>query len=388
MMKSPFTNSNSTKTRKLNNKQSGDHKNDSHGKKTENDQLLEAKWHNIFGQLKLNDGPKPSSYYERGYTQESMENAPTTPEKNDSLVHLNRRRSSFKLCDDLNDESSRSSFDFAQKNLNNSLPKNADMECQDLDVVFPSNGRQDATARSIYQRAYAKPECEENSFEYDRTPSMKVSKLESDPNVEYTEAIRDTHTTMSFKRKYHPLKNVESLQKDSDTDQESSLKTNSNKSSESRVDRILRIMNTASESDHRIRMTKTSPKKDYVSTYSNDSTSQFPTAHQNYSFYALFFMVGSNLVGLLLSLTYQVLLFLKLNADHFLYKSWQQWQNASIVQGENNILVLMMMLPLLLFVMITYASVWAAFSVNRMLLTSVPDRLADMINFNIHIIQS
>lgn len=153
---------------------------------------------------------------------------------------------------------------------------------------------------------------------------------------------------------------------------------------ESRVDKILRIMNTSNSdyAKHRIRVTQIPS-----ASRPRHSTGLHTNITQNYSLYVLFFMIASNLIGLTLSLTYQVLLFFKLNADRFLNHSWSHWQHATVLQRENNIVTLVLMLPLILAVLVAYVSIWLAYNVNRLLLTSVPDRLADLINFNIQIVQ-
>lgn len=228
---------------------------------------------------------------------------------------------------------------------------------------------------------------DEDEFEKHNNVKKK-SKFETDESVDsnssFEHGLNSTETSPSkgqctdgaedsicFQRKYHPTllnETPEMVPNQANT---------ISKVYESRVEKILRIMNTSNTefSQHRIRVTQ------------KPTSTNVNNLHQNYSFYALLFMIASNLFGLILSLTFQVLLFLKLNADRFLIHCWSHWQHASVLHRENNILTLIMMLPLILVVLVAYTSIWLAYNINRLLLTSVPDRLADVVSFNIHIVQ-
>lgn len=102
----------------------------------------------------------------------------------------------------------------------------------------------------------------------------------------------------------------------------------------------------------------------------------------NYRYYALFLMVMSNLIGFGLTLTFQVLLFLKSNADNFLNKSWIHWKNSGLFQRENNLLMLSLLIPALVVVGLAYSIIWSCFGVNKFLLTEVPDRVVRLFCFN------
>lgn len=270
--------------------------------------------------------------------------------------------------------------------------------------------------------AYARKPVERNPTETYKTSDMaspaagittnspQAFEVDSSADSEYAESFRRSRTSnLSFKRKYkptivRPLSNSRHQDFDEVADisgggdnaaDNGNANGDANHIYESRVDKILKIMNTA-ESDftkHRIRVTSkhcgsVKPAMLAVSA-PPDGKLPVPLASEtvlNYSFYALIFMVISNIVGVVLSLTYQVLLFLKLNADRFLNKSWLHWQNVSVFGAENNIVTLMLMLPVILAILVAYVTIWAAYNVNRLMLTTVPDRLADMINFNIQIV--
>lgn len=107
---------------------------------------------------------------------------------------------------------------------------------------------------------------------------------------------------------------------------------------------------------------------------------------EKYSYYALFFMVLSNLIGFGLLMTFQVLLFLKSNADRFLTKSWIQWKNAGLFQRENNLLTFCLLIPVVIVVGLAYAIIWSCFGINKFLLTEVPDRVGQMICFKYEIV--
>lgn len=105
-----------------------------------------------------------------------------------------------------------------------------------------------------------------------------------------------------------------------------------------------------------------------------------------YSYYALFFMILSNLIGFGLSMTFQVLLFLKCNADRFLNKSWNNWKNAGLFQRENNLLAIILLIPVVIVVGLAYAIIWTCFGINKFLLKEVPDRVYQLICFNYRIV--
>lgn len=107
---------------------------------------------------------------------------------------------------------------------------------------------------------------------------------------------------------------------------------------------------------------------------------------KKYSYYALVFMVLSNLIGFGLLLTFQVLLFLKSNADRFLNKTWIQWKNAGLFQRENNLLTFSLLLPVVIVVGLAYAIIWSCFEINKFLLTEIPDRVGQLICFNFRIV--
>lgn len=188
-------------------------------------------------------------------------------------------------------------------------------------------------------------------------------------------------SNLSFKRRYKPMQpNVAPAAEARSPTIERTEAAASERVYDSRVDKILQIMNTAETdySKHRIRLT--------TAQSANGDAKHSPAPANRYSYYALFFMVISNIVGVALSLNYQVLLFLKLNADRFLGQSWQHCQNVTLLRTENNIVTLLLMLPLIVVVLLAYVTIWAAYNLNRLLLTTVPDRLAQLINFNIQIV--
>lgn len=219
---------------------------------------------------------------------------------------------------------------------------------------------------------------------------VQPNVADSMPVTEYAESFRRSRTSsLSFKRKYKPMQTTRATSEETAIEPAETIDDDGShrRIYESRVDQILKIMNTA-ESDykHRIRVTSKSSQQPLPQMQQSLEMPGTTTSPDNYSFYALVFMVASNLVGFTLSLSYQVLLFLKLNADRFLHKSWVHCRNVSVLGTEHNIVTLVLMLPLILVVLLLYLSIWAAFNVNRLLLTTVPDRLADMINFNIQIV--
>lgn len=188
-------------------------------------------------------------------------------------------------------------------------------------------------------------------------------------DAEYTQTSSRI-SKVSFKRKYKPLRHEDSVillkQK------RNISKDSEEKDTDNDFDKILSIMNSTD---------KNGPLGD-----SDDSAMQDFGNATRYSYYALFFMVLSNLIGFGLSLTFQVLLFLKANADRFLCKSWSHWKKAGLLQRENNLLTLSLLIPVVIVVCLAYAIIWTCFGINKFLLTEVPDRVAQMICFNFRIV--
>lgn len=116
-----------------------------------------------------------------------------------------------------------------------------------------------------------------------------------------------------------------------------------------------------------------------------------------YSYYALFFMLAANVFGFALSLSFQVMMMLKLNGDRLLLRAWHVWSD-SVVHGRrqqtagtsgndgNAMLRYAILLPVFAVGLVAYAIVWLLFYVNRFLLSAVPNRVAQLINFNIQIV--
>lgn len=274
-------------------------------------------------------------------------------------------------------------------------------------ATVPAKPRIASTRRPVDRNAMDQKS--DKSFPGRTSQPPQAYDVDSSAESEYAESFRRSRTSsLSFKRKYKPttrpnlsssngpeLCDVDERPHDKVGCIEADNVDDNNRIYESRVDKILKIMNTA-ETDytkHRIRVTSKqsgSVKPSMLAVKaSNDCKLPVPVPYDavsNYSFYALIFMVMSNIVGVVLSLTYQVLLFLKINADCFLNKSWSHWQNVSIFGTENNIVTLLLLMPLILSVLLAYITIWAAYNLNRLMLTTVPDRLADMINFNIQIV--
>lgn len=205
-----------------------------------------------------------------------------------------------------------------------------------------------------------------------------INKMEGagdgESDSEYTQT-NSRISKISFKRKYKPLgtplrhedsvmllKQKRSIIKALDGEE---------KNPDNDFDKILNIMNSTVENG--------------TLNDSDDSEMQYSGNTGKYSYYALFFMIISNLIGLALSLTFQVLLFLKAYADGFLCKSWTHWKKAGLLQRENNLLTLCLLIPVVIVVCLGYAIIWTCFGINKFLLTEVPDRVALLICFNFRI---
>lgn len=218
-------------------------------------------------------------------------------------------------------------------------------------------------------------------------------------SAEYRETIKRSRTSsLMFKRKYKPLRDT--FEEDSElkvkppkmldisvADKPEAEGTNM---FESRIDKILKIMNTAESdfSQHKIRVTNAAKEQDASNGFHQSTAAD----GHNYSYYALFFMITSNLIGLGLSLLFQILLFVKINADGFLLRCWEHWHKVGIrsaVNGkEHSLWKFFVLMPMLVIVCTMYGCIWACFSINKFLLTAVPDRVAHSINFNIQIIRN
>lgn len=213
--------------------------------------------------------------------------------------------------------------------------------------------------------------------------SKAIQKAQADSgdcrtDTKYVETLqRSRISNMSFKRKYKPL--ATKFREESEIFLEPKRSIDNGVDSEEqvydeKVDQILKIMN--------------SDKKYALAHVSADSVQSKLNAADmgKYSYYALFFMITSNFIGFGLSLTFQMLLFLKANADRFLHKSWLHWKSVGSLQFDNNMLTIILLIPVLILVCCAYGFIWACFGVNKFLLTTVPDRVAQMINFNVRIV--
>lgn len=211
----------------------------------------------------------------------------------------------------------------------------------------------------------------------------------------YHESIKRSRTaSLSFKRKYIP-RNFEA-------DSEIVMRPNKMEKSEdsvasaemyeSRVDKILKIINTA-ENDYRenklsARKMSLRPHKmrsPTIQSMGPNHTKIIQPQKANYSYYALIFMMLSNVMGVLLTLSFQGLMFLKINANMFLDNVWRKWQNLTVLQFENNIISFVMMMPLAVIIFLCYGFMWTAFAINSFLLMPVPDRIADLVTYNFDI---
>lgn len=208
-----------------------------------------------------------------------------------------------------------------------------------------------------------------SSTENKRLTNKMTCSGDVEDDDEYMQT-RSRVSKVSFKRKYKPLQTPFRHE-----DSLISLRQNNNitedfdseeKHSEKDFEQILTVEN-------------------YVPNDKNDLTLKDACDVGKYSYYALFFMVMSNLIGFGLSLTFQVLLILKRNADRFLNKSWIHWKNAGIFQRENNLLALCLLIPIVIVVGLAYAIIWTCFGINKFLLTEVPDRVDQLISFKIRI---
>lgn len=351
------------------------------GETNQTAQMLSGNWMRYFNGQNNDNKQPPYDVLIKEQNSDAKEDSSVSEIQN--LTQLLTGRTSFKLNEDYDRDGDRSSFQMAFNQMSNSMPspklnvdglfgKELEM-CQQADPNSP---------RAKSQRTLKSKESAERSV-----PDNNATFLTSHPPADGDYSEYDSQS-LSFKRKYQPTVREFKKEHDKQPIEEVFQPIQAGAASqiyESRVDKILRIMNT-SDSDysrHRIRVSQKPALQSPIS----DRLSKTNSYNQNYSFYALFFMIASNVVGLLLSLSYQVLLFFKVNADRFLNNSWSHWQNATVLQRENNIMTLIIMLPVILLVLMAYVSIWLAYNLNRLMLTSVPDRLADAINFNIHIVQ-
>lgn len=324
---------------------------------------LNGDWMRYFNTPSIDIKPPLFDFY-------SHENGAHDDQKNTSLSEFNnlaklltsnrsfRRNSDIEQHQDDYDES----LQMVVKNLSNPISVSSGSEEA---VVQSDEDEYDAIQNEKKNTTFNADESPDSKLTFDRTFSTAESTLSDRQSVDMPNG------TVCFKRKYQPTLLDETQANEINATHQIS------KVYESRIEKILRIMNTSNTefAQHRIQLTH------------SNVISKHSTNTHNYSFYALLFMIASNLTGLTLSLTFQVLLFLKLNSDRFLNHSWRHWQHATVLQRDNNIVTLILMLPLILVVLVAYVSIWLTYNVNRLLLTSVPDRLADWINFNIHIVQ-
>lgn len=195
---------------------------------------------------------------------------------------------------------------------------------------------------------------------------------DGESDAEYTKT--SSRSKLSFKRKYKPLGNplhhedsVILLKQKRRISKDAEVKDSAND-----FGNILNIMNSTAENG---------PTND-----SKDSAMQGLTNATRYSYYALFFMIISNLIGFGLSFTFEMLIFLKANSDRFLSKCWTHWKKAGLLQRENNLLTLCLLIPVLILVCLAYAIIWTCYGINKFLLTEIPDRIAQMVCFNFRIV--
>lgn len=196
----------------------------------------------------------------------------------------------------------------------------------------------------------------------------------------YSETIKRSRTSsLSFKRKYKPrdafLEDSEIRMKKVARNSENDFNATAEPTSdlyESRVDKILKIINSDYRS-HTIKVSK-----------SNRLNADVQPS--NYSYYSLLFMLISNVCGVVLSLTFRILLFLHINAYHFLARLWSHWQLSDITRTGNNCLLYVILMPVMAILLIGYICIFAMVTLNRWLLTAVPNRVAQFISFDIQIV--
>lgn len=265
-------------------------------------------------------------------------------------------------------------------NNNNSsnllTPKFARPVTPHIDTPYPIKMLQDSHARTTKDQLCKSIE-KASTYESKNTCNEEADAGDCRTDAKYVETLRRSRiSNVSFKREYKPL--TTKFREDSEIF--GNPKRNIDKGLDSdepiyekNIDKILKFMN--------------SDEYELAHVSADSLKSKLNAADiGNYSYYALFFMVISNFIGFGLSLTFQVLLFLKANADRFLNKSWVNWKSAGSWQCDNNMLTLILLIPVLILVCSAYGFIWACFGVNKFLLTTVPDRVAQMINFNVRIV--
>lgn len=267
-----------------------------------------------------------------------------------------------------------------KKNENSNIltPKFARTVTSNIDTPYPTSILQDSQVLTNKDELI-------NSFQGAATYKNKnmcndnADSGDYKAEAKYVEPLqRSRVSNISFKRKYKALDTK--FREDSDILLKLAKRSMSkglgsdDQMYDEKVDTIMKFMNT--DKDHAMERV------------SDDSLqSKSITADMgNYSYYALFFMVMSNFIGFGLSLTFQMLLFMKANADRFLHRSWQHWKSAGSLHCDNNMLTLILLIPVLILVCCAYGFIWACFGINKFLLTAVPDRVANMINYNIRIV--
>lgn len=261
-------------------------------------------------------------------------------------------------------------------NLSNTLtPKFARTFTPHTDTPYPMNALQDSQAQTNKDQLCKSFE-EASSYESKNVCIDKANAGDCRTEAKYEETLRRSRTSnVSFKRKYKPLATQFRMDseiflkpKRSDKGLDSDEKIH-----EEKFDTVLKLMNSEKDASAHLSADSLQSKLDGADA-------------GNYSYYALFFMVSSNFIGFGLSLTFQMLLFLKANADRFLNKSWLHWKKVGSLQFDNNLLTLILLIPVLILFCCAYGFIWACFAINKFLLTTVPDHVAQKINFNVRIV--
>lgn len=268
-------------------------------------------------------------------------------------------------------ESPGQNYDNIQRNLLKPLLETTFTNEMDIsEPLLMTSGRHQTP-----QDQLCKPKTETSNFQPNCRGNEMLGSGEGGNDAEYMQTSLRT-SKVSFKRKYKPLgsplRHKElilmnerfNFSKDFDATE---------KSADNDLDNIVNTMNLS--------------EKDESTTGSGDSARRQDSGNAaKYSYYALFFMILSNLIGLGLSLTFQILLFLKANADRFLSRTWTHWKKAGLMQYENNLLTLSLLIPVVIVVCLAYAIIWTCYGINKLLLTEVSDCVANLICFNFRIV--
>lgn len=201
-----------------------------------------------------------------------------------------------------------------------------------------------------------KPELGLLNMDFSKSYSLKSSRIDgtirrlttTDDNTQYSNTINNSN--LSFKRKYSP--NIAIEEKPMEM-----AKKNLKPDYDKKINSILKIIDFGENSS---------------------KPSKTPS---NYSYYAVFFMVIANLVGLILTCSFQILLYFKKNCDTILIGSLNYWQQRNLGDSDKKIILIALALPFMVMIIMCYICLWTLYNLNAFLLYPVPDRFYRWLSF-------